>query len=517
MTITTAKRPARALLLTPLALAAMLVSAECRADWKFTPSMGLAETYSDNPGLLSNDQAHGQFITESIPGFTLSSRSRRLQLNASADWHFYAYQHKDTPNLHDRERSYNGRAEAIVIEDLLSVVATADASSRATSAFGPQFSNLYSATNRTDIKTWSIAPTLRHRFGQTANLMLQATRDSVSSNQLTTTYGDSLGSTVTMGLDSGANFSTLGWGLQYTHQNLDSKQFGSTKSENANASLRYRLGREWTALATVGYDDYEYAALRDRTAGRSYTAGFSWTPSSRTSIEASFGRRYFGKTGSLAATSRNRYLVSRVVYSDQITTNRQQFLLPSALDTAALLDDLLRSTIPDAAARADAVQAYIKASGLPPSLANDVNYLSNRYLREKRLQAAYIINMPHSSLVLSAYKSERTALSSQQSDSALLGSQFAALNDNVRQRGVDANFSYRLSSRTSASLTAGLTRATSLTTGIVSPSKAFSAGMTRRFDRKTTGSVELRHLNTSLNGSTGYTENALAATLTVQF
>jgi uncharacterized protein (PEP-CTERM system associated) len=517
MTITTAKRPARALLLTPLALAAMLVSAECRADWKFTPTMGLAETYSDNPGLLPNDQAHGQFITESIPGFTLSSRSHRLQLNASADWHFYAYQHKDTPNLHGRERRYDGRAEAIVIEDLLSVVASANAASRATSAFGPQFSNLYSTTNRTDIQTWSISPTLRHRFGQTANLTVQATRDSVKSNQPTAAYSDSMGSTAALSLDSGANFNTLGWGLQYTRQNLDSKQFGSTTSENANASLRYRLGREWTALATVGYDDYEYLALRDRNAGRSYTVGFSWTPSSRTSIEASYGRRYFGKTGSLSATSRNRYLISRVIYSDQVTTNRQQFLLPSALDTAALLDQLFRNTFPDPAARADAVQAYIRATGLPPTLANDVNYLSNRYLREKRLQAAYIITLPHSSLTLSAYKSERTALSTQLSDSELLGSQFGSLNDNVRQRGVDAIFSYRLSSRTSANVSAWASRATSLTTGIVSPSKSFTAGMTRRFDRRTNGSVELRHINTSLNGSTGYTENALAATLTVQY
>jgi uncharacterized protein (PEP-CTERM system associated) len=517
MTITTAKRPDRALLLTPLALAALLVSAECRADWKFTPTIGLSETYSDNPGLVSNDQAHGQFISESIPGFNLSTHTRRLQLAASADWHFYAYQDRNAPNLHDRDRRYNARGEAILIDELLSVTASADGASRAISAFGPQVNNLYSTNNRTDIQTWSVSPTLRHQFGRTAGLLVQLTRDSVKSNMATAGYGDSLSSTGVVNLNSGANFTNLGWGLQYMRQNLDSKQFGSTKSENAVASLRYRLGREWTALATLGYDDYEYVALRDRSFGRSYTAGFSWTPTSHTSIEASYGRRYFGKTGSLSATSHNRYLVSRVVYSDQVTTNRQQFLLPSALDTAALLDQLFRSTIPDPAARADAVQAYIKATGLPPTLANDINFLSNRYLREKRLQAAYIITMPRSNLVLSAYKTERTALSSQQSDSQLLGSQFATLNDNVRQRGFDANFSYRLSPRTSVNAAAWSIRSTSLTTGIVSPGHAFTLGMTRRFDRKTNGAVELRHINSSLNGSTGYTENALTANLSVQF
>lgn len=505
------------MLLTPLAVAALLVSAECRADWKFTPSVGLAETYSSNPGLQPNDQAHGQFITESIPAFSLLHRSKRLKLAASADWHFFAYQDRNAPNLHHRERRYAGNAEAVLIDDLLSVAASANGSSQALSAFGPQFNNLYSTYNRTDIQTWSISPMLRHRFGNTANLMLQVTRDGVKSNQLTSAYGDSYANTGNLSLTSGTSFTTLGWGLQYMRQSLNSKQFGSTTSENATASLRYRLGREWTLLATAGYDDYEYVALHDRNFGRSYTAGFSWTPSSRTSIEATYGRRYFGKTGSLAATSRNRYLVSRVTYSDQVTTSRQQFLLPSAIDTAALLDQLFRSTIPDPLARADAVQAYIKATGLPPSLANDVNYLSNRYVRDKRLQAAYVITMPHSSLVLSAYKSERTALSAQQSDSELLGNQFASLNDNVRQRGFDAAFSYRLSARTNANASVWSTRSRSITTGITSPGHALTVGMTRRFDRKTNGSVELRHIDSSLSGGAGYTENALAATLTVQF
>ena len=517
MTITTAKLPGKALRLTPLALAALLVAAESRADTTFTPTIGLTGTYSDNPTMLPSDQARGQFIFESVPAFTLSTRSRRLRLDAAADWHFYRYQDSDIPNARHRDRRYAGSGEAILIDDLLSVAASANGSRQAVSAFGPQFGNPYSSTNRTDIRTWSISPTLRHRFGSTADLTLVATRDGVESDQVSTAYGDSLSTTATLNLSSGARFTTLGWGLSYTRQTLDSRQFGSTTSQNANLSLRYRLSRTWSALATAGYDDYEYLALRSRTSGRSYTAGFSWTPTSRTSIEATFGHRYFGKTGSLAATSRARHLVSRITYTDQVTTNRQQFLLPSAVSTSALLDQLFSSSIPDPIMRAEAVQAYIKATGLPPSLANDVNYLSNRYQREKQLQAAYIFTMPHSSLVLSAYKSERVALSTQQSDSELLGNQLASLNDNVRQRGFNASFSYRLSARTSANASAWTTRSTSIGTGFEAPSHALTAGLSRQFDRKTRGSIELRH-NSSVFDARGrdVTENALAATLSVQ-
>jgi len=517
MTITTAKLPGKALRLTPLALAALLVAAESHADTTFTPTIGLAGTYSDNPTLLPSNQAQGQFIIESVPAFTLRTRSRRLRLDVGADWHFYGYQDRDISNVRHRDRRYGGSGEAILIDDLLSVAASANGSSQAVSAFGPQFGNQYSNTNRTDVRTWSVSPTLKHRFGSTADLTLVATRDGVESDQVNAAYGDSQSTTAILNLSSGVRFTTLSWGLSYTRQALDSRQLGSTTSQNANLSLRYRLSRTWSALATAGYDDYEYLALRDRTAGRSYTAGFSWTPTSRTSIEATFGHRYFGKTGSLAATSRARHLVSRITYSDLVTTNRQQFLLPSAVSTSALLDQLFSSSIPDPALRAEAVQAYIKATGLPPSLANDVNYLSNRYQREKRLEAAYIVTMPHSSLVMSAYKSERIALSSQQSDSQLLGSQFLALNDDVRQRGLNATFSYRLSPRTSANASAWTNRATSIATGIESPSKTLTLGLSRQFDRKTRGSLELRHNSSRFDVRGGeVTENALMANLSVQ-
>jgi uncharacterized protein (PEP-CTERM system associated) len=527
MTITTAKRPGKALLLTPLALAASMLSAECRADWKFTPTVGVSETYSDNPGLQRDQEAHGQWIAESIPGFTLNHRSRRLRLAASGEWHFYAYSESHTPNTHDRERRYSANAEALLIENLLTLQTRANGSSQAISAFGPRFTTPYSTFNRTDVQTWSISPILQHRFGNFADLRLQVSRDGVKTDgqNKTSAFANSLSNTGSFVLNSKKNApQALGWTLQYSRQDMETERFGESRSKNASATLSYRLSRSWTALATGGYDSYEYSSSNDRTAGRSLTGGFAWTPTTRTSIDARFGHSYLGKTGSLQAVQRNRHLVSRVSYTDQVTTTRSQFLLPAAIDTAAMLDQLFSATITDPVLRAQAVQAYLAASGLPPTLADSVNYLSNRFIREKRLQAAYIYTMGHSSLNLSVYKSERVALTSTQMDSELLGSQLGSLNDNVRQKGVSAGIDYRLSPRTTANFGLSATRSFSITTGHETPNHYINLGLTHQFDRKTRGNLELRHvhgangilINTVGAAPGGYNENALAATITVQ-
>jgi uncharacterized protein (PEP-CTERM system associated) len=305
---------------------------------------------------------------------------------------------------------------------------------------------------------------------------------------------------------------------------METERFGASRSSNASATLHYRLSRTWTVLTTAGYDSYEYSTSHDRNAGRSLTAGFTWAPTTRTSVDARFGHSYLGKTGSLQAVQRNRNLVSRISYTDEVTTSRSQFVLPAAIDTAALLDQLFSATIADPVLRAQAVQNYLAASGLPPTLADSINYLSNRFMREKRLQGGYIYTMPYSSVSLSAYKSERIALTSQQSDSELLGSQLGLLNDNVRQKGIQASFDYHLSPRTSANLLVTGSRARSLRTGVESLNHQISLGLTRRFDRKTRGSIELRHVHASsgvlINNAGaapgGYNENALAATISVQ-
>lgn len=518
MTITTAKRPDRALLLTPLALAALLLSAECRADWKLTPTAGVAETYSDNVSLQRDDLAHGQFVSEAFGGFALTEQSARLRFTASARLHQFAYSGGNRSNLNEREHEYNATSLAKLTDDVFLDV-FASSGPQTISAFGPQASdNLYSTGNRTHVKSWRISPYVQHHYGNLADLLMRFSRDSVDAGERNS-FGSSMSSTSSLNLNSGRAFSTVGWGLAYTRQQMQNRLTGPSTASNALADLRLRYSPQLSATASVGHDSYDYQSLGGRTSGNSWSGGFIWTPSGRTSLQASIGRRYFGKTGALAASHHSRYSVWSINYSDAVTTTRQQFLLPSTIDTAALLDTLFSASIPDPVLRQQAVQAYLQSTGLPPSLANNINYLSNRYLRQKQLTAAVAFNWAHSSLVTSVFKTQTNALSLQQSDSALLGSQLASLNDNTRQRGVSSVFTYRLSSRTVATASANAYRVTSLDTGFTNNHRLLRVGMVRRLDRRLNAAVDLRHVHGGTGAGTGqtYSENAVSASLSAQF
>jgi len=514
----TRSKAAGLLRLTPLALAAMLLSGPSHAaDWKIAPRLDLRESYSDNVGLQRQEDAHSSFISEASPSVLISTNGPRLKVSAEAGWRQYWYSDSDAPNLQNSERRYNANAQAMVVDQLLYVDARASGSREQISAFGPVSDNTYSSTNRADIRTWQISPYVRHRFGSRADLMARYTRDSVEGGG--TGFGNSMASTRMVDLSSGTAFTTIGWNLSHYHQDLSERLAGDSSSENSSVGLRWSVIRRFSLTANAGYDKYEYAALGERTAGRSWMGGFIWTPSTRTSVQASFGHRFFGKTGSLVSSYRTQRSVWNLNYSDQVTTTRSQFVLPAAIDTAAMLDSLFATAYPDPVARQAAVQAYIAATGLPASLADSINYLSNRYIRVKRLQGAAIFRGARSNLSFSVYDEDRLALSTQQSDSALLLGQLASLNDSTTQRGANANLDYRLSPRSNAFVNVAISNARSLATDISSHSRQLRLGLNHRFAPKTQGSIELRHTrgNQYQITSGNYRENAVIATLSVLY
>lgn len=525
MTITTAKHTITRL--APLAAAAMLVAAPARADVRVIPTFSNTLTYTDNVNLQSGDRKHSELIGQFTPGVTVVGNSRRLQVSGSAQWNQFAYLHSSGRNTNDTQRQYSGALRGIVVDDLLFVDASASRGLQSTSAFGPQLgSDLYSLGNRTEVSTWRISPYLVHRFGRSATAQLRYTRDSVDTGERNL-FGNSNGDTVSFNLDSGSAFHTIAWGTSYYRQDLDNALTGKSSTEAVSANLRYPVTPRFALTADVGYDRYDFEGPGGKNAGRNWSGGIHWAPSQRTSLAASLGRHFYGQTGALDATHRSRRTVWNIKYTDGITTSRSQFLLPAAIDTASMLDNLFKPSFPDEIERARVVAAYIAANGLPPSLADNVNYLSNRYMREKILRASVAYRMARSSAVFGAYTSERVALSDQQSDSPLLGSEFSSLNNNVRQRGADATYTYQLNARTSAIAAWNVRRSESITTGLVDLQRTFRIGMTRRWEDRMLGVVELRHRtggtglgiagNPASPGNPGYEENAVSASLSMQF
>lgn len=507
--------------LAPLAIAAMLLASECRADWRVVPALTVTERYTDNFRQQSNQEKQSQFISQITPSLSFAKTGKRLILNGKAQWRHFDYRDDDLRDTLDHSFEYDLSGRATLAQDLLYVDASASARPNNISAFGPRVEDApWLASNQAKVKTWRISPHLEQRYGQQAALSLRYTRDRVEGADyrgFATTTGDSIAAN----LASGAAFDVFGWGLSYVRQELDDSLNGETASQVANANLRYALTPRVGLTATVGYDRYRFPALGGgNSEGRNWSYGVDWTPSSRTKLSASLGRHFYGQTGAFSLVHRSRRTSWNIAYDDGITTSREEFLLPSAVDTGALLDRLFATAIPDPAARREAIAAYIQNTGLPPSLANDINFLSNRYFHQRSLQGSMAFKLARTTGILSVSRSERVALSSQENDSALLGSQLSSRNDNVRQKGASATFDYRLNPRTNAVAAFGWSRSLSLTTDIEDTRRNVRIGLQHQLGRNVRATVDLQRRTGAIgfSGRTSgpYQEHSISASLSAQ-
>lgn len=503
---------------TPAALLALLFAVpQAQAQWRVTPSVTVSESYSDNPGLLPREFAHGQWITTISPSVDVSYTGRRLTLNA-IDQFSYNYFSGDDSGTRQTRHQYQGSAKAIVIDELLFVDANAGRSPRSLSAFGPQVDdNPYALAGSNEVSTWSVSPYLRRRFGPTAELTARYTIDEVDAGE--NAFGSSQGNSVDVGLTSGPIFSTVGWGLSYRRQDIDGGIAGSTSSQNALANLSLRVSRTLSLTATGGYDKYDYDAIGGGpTEGKNWSAGFDWTPSSRTRLQLAGGRHFFGNTWDLSANHRSRRSVWSIKYDDEIVNSRDQFLRSNEAEITAMVDALFRPQIRNPIRRAEAVAAYIADNGLTKALRGFTPYFANRFIRQKGFNATVVFNGPRADLALAATDSRRTLLSTSNAAPVIPVGGIGRLDDNVHLSNLSAVGNYRITPRSSAQASMTFGRSRSLTTGTVDHNQALRAGFTRQLTQTVYSMVEVRHVRGSADvvGGRKYHENAITAALTMQ-
>lgn len=490
-------------------------------DWEIVPTLELKETFSDNVR-LSNTDEESDFITQVNPGISLNGLGPRLKFNSRYVMQnlFYAKEHGRNATNH--QLNANGNAE--LLSDHLFVDAKASISQRSISSFGPQSEDNTNITNnRTNIETYSFSPYLLHHFRNIADAELRYTHDSVSTSgsgsAVATGFSDSKSDSIRLLLTSGDDFRILGWGLNYNKQHIDFNSGQTVDQVTYGGDLSYRLTPQFKLIANGGYERNDYLSITGDSAGSFWKGGFAWTPSRRTNIEAQAGRRYFGDSYSFKASHRSRRTAWNVSYSEDVTTTRSQFLIPATIDTAGFLDQLWTSIFPDPIVRQQVIAAFISANGLPESLADSVNFLTNRFFLQKRFQASVSVTGARNTAVLSLFDIRREAQTAQSADSVLLGPSDLSLNDDTKQQGIHALWTRKLAPHTDANLSLALTKTRSLTTGREDDEKTLRLGVTKELRSNIKGGIELRHKDLESNQSNGteYNENAVTASLQVSF
>jgi len=481
------------------------------ADWKVSPILDLIETYSDNVRLASSGREEGDYITQVNPGINLTGTGSHLKLNASYRMQnlFYA----DAKNQKTTNHILNSGADAELIDDFLFLDAKSSINQQSTSPLVPTTLDNTNITNdRTEVRTYSVSPFIRNKFSSFASSELRYTNSVVDTNA--GGLLDSKDDTVTFNMKSGTSFRSVGWGLNYSKQNTDYKTTANdTEIEKYSVDLRYLVTSKFSLNGTSGYEKFNYISLNQKPEGPFWSAGFTWAPSRRSNITASKGQRYYGDTYALSASSQLRRTHWNLSYNEDISDTRSQFVIPATIDTASFLDQLWASSIPDPVARKQFVQAFIAQNGLPSSLANPINLMTNRVFLQKRLQASVAVSGAKSTVILSAFSSQRDAQTSQSSDSAIFGSSSTAISDSSKQTGANILWNLRITGRTSSSLGFGYIKNSFPSINIETENRSINMSLSRTFNPKINGSLAARRVWQESNAGIGdYRENAITAT-----
>ncbi|HEV7815139.1 MAG TPA: TIGR03016 family PEP-CTERM system-associated outer membrane protein, partial [Janthinobacterium sp.] len=483
------------------------------ADWTFTPTLRLREAYSDNVFLAPAPLAQGDFINEISPGIAVTADGPRLQLNAAYTLQALIYARQPDRSYHQLAAS----GQAVLLEDWLFADASAYISRQNISAFGPQAVDAAQRSdNQSSVGSDSISPYLLHRFKGWATVELRYRRDAVRSD------GDllSVKTDETLLKFSGDNPArNWNWNASYDSRVIDDSALTPVRMRTASLSLNYSLSSKLGLFTSIGDEKSDYAASTpEQPQGRFWSVGMGWHPSSRSSIVVSGGKRFFGNTYSLAASHLSRHTTWSLNYGEDITTTQAQLTKLSRGETAGFLDQLWSASIPDPAARQQQVASFLLLAQLLGPDAGTVNYFSHQFFLQKQASLAMAWAGAKSALSLSVSSTQRTAQTNSGIDNILLGPGQLALQDKTRQNGANAGWTTRLSSRSSLNLGAAYSAITSLSTGREDRNLAFSAGLSRTLRPKLSGAIDLRHVRHSSTDANGaYRENAVAATLNLQF
>jgi len=490
------------------AAAALLLSSGTQAaEWTFTPSLNVSETYTDNVNL--QPQAKSDFVTMVTPSLGIKAKGPNLVVNADYGLQeIYYGNHNAGSSLTNQ---LHADAKAKLVDNLLFLDSAASITQQNISAFGAQaVDNTNGNGNRTSVRTTHVSPYLSRKFGSDASGELRYTRDSVSASSggLSNSHTD----TLSLKADSGPAFQTLGWGLQYSDQTTSYTSQNNVELQNILGRLTYLLAPRFRLVGTLGYDRNDYSVASNSTSGYSWSGGFEWKVSQRTSLNAAVGHKYYGSTFSLSAATRSRVANWMLGYAEDVTTTPAQFAQPTTVNTATFLSQLLSSSITDPTARAAAVAQLIQDGNLPSTLTSSVNSFTNTVFLQKQLQASVMLSSPKTTLLLSVFDTRREPLSDNS-----LGSLLGPANDKTEQIGASAVLSRRLTSLTRANASLVATRVKSLTSGRVDNTQTLRVGVSKQLSSKVRGTVELRrNQGQSTQAGVDYRENAIGAYLNMQ-
>jgi uncharacterized protein (PEP-CTERM system associated) len=301
----------------------------------------------------------------------------------------------------------------------------------------------------------------------------------------------------------------LGWSADASHQVIDFSAGRQTENDRIRGVLSYAIDPELRFTAIGGYEANNYVSV-DKQGHRIWGLGADWTPSERTRLSASAEDRFFGKSHSLVFQHRSARTAWTFSDIRDVSTGFDQPTLGSQGTAYDLFFSLFASQQPDPVLRARLVEDFLLAAGIPRNAVVFSGSSASAVTLQRRQEVSLALLGLRDTVVFSASQSKATRL-----DSVVVVSDDFANGNLVRERGLNATWSHRLTPQTALSVTGSISRASGSVGNQSTNLRTIFVAWTGRLGPRTSFSLGARRA--AFRGAAEpYDETAVTATLSFQ-
>ena len=490
------------------ALSAQAQEAAQTRAFSVVPSISVTQTFTDNVRLNDADKRLDG-ITQIQPGIHLSSNAGRVKgsVDYALDGLVYA---RDSASSAVQQR-LSAALSAEAVENFAFIDARASIGQESVSALGLRTpDSILPNSNRTEVSSLSLSPyvhgVLASRVAYEGRLNYALTRSSSSNAGESTTSGGSIH------LSSAIAGARLGWGVDYTRQNVDFTAGRETSEERLSATLRYVATPDLTLSVRAGR---EVNSLDSADGHDSSTSGWNvlWTPTERTTLSLDREQRFFGSSYSVRFNHRTPRTVwnfssTRGITGDQSNAGNGS---GSSVTVYDLLFQQFASVLPDPIQRDALVNAYLRDRGIDKSALAVAGFLTSTASVDRRDELSLALIGLRSNLIVSAFQSIVRRL-----DPAVQVADDLSNGNQVRQRGLNVNASHRLTPESALNLGLAYQRTQTTLSTRGTTLRSFSATWSSRMGPYTGLSAGARRA-TFDSAVQPYTETAVFATVTATY
>ncbi|MDD5272025.1 MAG: TIGR03016 family PEP-CTERM system-associated outer membrane protein [Methylovulum sp.] len=265
------------------------------ANWTVVPTLQLQEIYSDNIRLARPGAETAAFVSSVTPGLNVYRQSGRNTLNLN-----YQLQNLYNATGSNEVSSYNQlqfNANQTVLPNKFFVNASSSISQQNISNTRIATDNISGAGNRTNVSTFSLAPTWTPHFGNYArgtvgvNFNTVTTDNGASSGAAGISDSFSYGESIQM--SSGTEFKRVGWNLSFNNTDNNRATGSDVAFQSSSLTVRTYLNRYFNVFVQGGNSNNSYQGVGTNTNGLFYTAGAQWLPSRFYSLESGYGNNAY--------------------------------------------------------------------------------------------------------------------------------------------------------------------------------------------------------------------------------